>query len=223
MNILPKNIKPIGYLAGICLLILCLASCSFVSVSDSVKYRDNEGQFSEDFFRSIKPGQSSMKWVQAQFGEPLFIDTHPSGISVCTWQFVRQKQRNGGMLLIFRYRSLKEEKRYLHVASEDGTVLKSWEDRQELVDVQRLVKVINKEREKAKESQSQVQIPASNQNAAAKPQMEESPQKMESLPVETVATAMPAVSDNSSDEKIASSEEPSMKKRCWTCWIRFPW
>ncbi len=129
----------------LCCGILCSSGCALVSMSETEKYRDNEGQFEESLFRNIKPGLSTKEWVMTQFGEPLFVVGEGDGVQVYTWHFVKQAQKNTQVLLIFRYRGLKEENRYLHVAVRGSEVLKSWHDTEAHVDLGHLRQVLTKE------------------------------------------------------------------------------
>ena len=118
---------------------MALSACSVVNLSSTTYYRDGEGRFSQQIIESIKPKATSHIWLKQQFGQPMWVDQAAHNVAICTWQFVREQHKRKDLILLVRYRTISEETEYLHVVLQDGVVVQYWQDRHQIVDVERVI------------------------------------------------------------------------------------
>ncbi len=145
-----------------------LTACSLVSMSKTTYYRDKEGRFSTQVFDNITPNQTSNTWLLQQFGKPLWVDKVDHGVAVSTWQFAREQHKRRDLLLLFSHRSTHEESEFLHVISQNDTVVKSWVDAHQHVDVQRVVYYMGLEKPQTPKPQPQPMSAVQEGNNVAK-------------------------------------------------------
>lgn len=133
MKIAPQKI------VALTALIALQSACSVFNVSSSTYYRDAEGRFSYKIIESITPQETSNTWLKQQFGTPMWVDQADHQVEIATWQFVREQHKRKDLVLLVRYRTVKEDAEYLHVVFQNDVVVKWWKDRHELVDVKRVI------------------------------------------------------------------------------------
>ncbi len=122
-------------LAGVWLL----QGCSLFNVSSASYYRDGEGRFNSDVFESIEPHATTNAWLKQHFGKPFWVDKAEHDVAIHTWQFARERHKRKDVLLVLRYRSVREDVEYLHVVTQNDVVIKHWLDRYASVDVDRVI------------------------------------------------------------------------------------
>jgi hypothetical protein len=131
-----------------------LTACSIVSVDQKTRYRDAEGYFEPTLFEQIKTGETSRTWLSKHFGRPWFSEVdglaeYPPNVHIDTWRFAREQQKNTRVFLLFRSRKLEQQYEYLHVVSEDDTVMRVWRDELATVDIHRLMAAMGYPRNRA--------------------------------------------------------------------------
>lgn len=131
-------------------------SSGCVSVDKKTRYRDAEGHFDSQLLMQIQPGETTGNWLEAHFGEPLFVDSGfvdkrlvdkpdlaaAEDVQISTWRFVRQRQKNTRVFLVFHSRNRQEADEYLHVVLEDDKVIKAWRDEFARVDIKRVMSAL---------------------------------------------------------------------------------
>ncbi len=116
-----------------------LEGCSLFNVSSASYYRDGEGRFNSDVFESIEPNATTSTWLKQHFGKPFWVDRADYDVAIHTWQFARERHKRKDVLLVLRYRSVREDVEYLHVVTQNNVVIKHWLDRYASVDVDRVI------------------------------------------------------------------------------------
>jgi hypothetical protein len=131
------------------LLVCLLGGCALISVDNKIRYRDASGFFDPRLLAQIQPETTTGEWLRQHFGDPLFVDgdyINPmvagESVEIDTWHFLRYRQKNTRVFLLFKSRKRVEESEYLHVVLANDRVVKAWRDTFETVDTRRVMRVL---------------------------------------------------------------------------------
>lgn len=112
------------------LFVVVSCGCSFVTMSSSVQYRDQEGVFKSDLLESIQPQETSEDWLLKRFGEPALTQPAEAGARLLTWPFVREQHKQIHVFMLFDSRKTHRETQFLHAIVDQQTVVAAWVDLQ---------------------------------------------------------------------------------------------
>lgn len=130
--------------------------CSFVTLSSSVQFRDQEGVFKSDLLESIRPQETDEDWLLKHFGEPAFIQPADGEARLLTWPFLREQHKQIRVFLLFDSRKTSKETQFLHALVDQETVVAAWVDLQQQPSPQAVQKALGAAAEPAEPaSQSQ--------------------------------------------------------------------
>ena len=126
---------PTSFLLTLVALLGC-SGCALYSAEKTITYEDPEGHFSAEVIDAIERDKTTDQWLLNTFGPPTAHQALAEDIDVYTWQIARQKRSKASLFLLIRYRKLEEDVRYLHAVTQQGRVLKAWQDPYQKVDLQ---------------------------------------------------------------------------------------